>query len=165
MRFAAGAVDEVVATPLGGRPRVDDRSTRGHLLLVDPLGRHLLRLPIPGIIPSRFSSGPILPDGPDLVAEVLQCELALPELLFQLLRLVHVDGLLGLLDERQHVAHPEHARDDPIGVERLEVCRRSPLPANAIGTPTTETDRTARAAARVTVHLLKHDAGHADPAG
>ena len=37
------------------------------------------------------------------------------------LGLVLVDGLLGLLDERQHVAHAEHARDDAIGMEELEV--------------------------------------------
>ncbi len=74
-----------------------------------------------------------------------------------------VDRLLGPLDERQHVAHAEQPRDEPVGVKRLQVLQ--PL-ADA-----DERDRHAddahhrerRAAARVAVELGQHDAGHAHP--
>ena len=84
---------------------------------------------------------------------------------FEPLRVLDVDRRFGPLDERQHVAHPEHARHDALGVERLEILE--PLAA------ADERDRHAddrhhrqrRAAARVAVQLRQHDAGDADARG
>ena len=41
--------------------------------------------------------------------------------LLHLLLLVALDGLLGLLDQRQHVPHAEDAGRHPVGVEDLEL--------------------------------------------
>ena len=52
--------------------------------------------------------------------------------------LAAVERLLGLLDEREDVAHVEDPRGHPVGVEDLEVLRRSRRStANMIGRPVT----------------------------
>src|SRR5436305_8795627 len=55
-----------------------------------------------------------------LIEEVVKCELLLADLPFELRRLALVHLALGLLDERQDVAHPEDPLRHPIGVEALE---------------------------------------------
>ena len=73
-----------------------------------------------------------------------------------------VDDLLGLLDEREHVAHAEQPRDEAVGVERLEVLE--PF-AGADERDRHADDRDHRqrgAAAGVAVDLRQHDAGDAD---
>ena len=97
-----------------------------------------------------------------LIAQIRQIEgLALADLLGELLRLFLVDLLLHLLDQRQHVAHPEDARGDALGLEQLE---RLGLLAGA-----DEQDRLAghlahrqrRAAAGIAVGLGEDHAGQA----
>ena len=56
----------------------------------------------------------------ELVEHVLEGEARLAELLLHLLRLVDVEGLLGPLDERQDVAHPQDPAGEPVGMEELE---------------------------------------------
>ena len=57
----------------------------------------------------------------ELVAHVVEVELlALGDLLGELLRLVLVDLLLDLLDQRQHVAHVEDAAGDAVGMEHVQ---------------------------------------------
>src|ERR687895_62612 len=51
---------------------------------------------------------------------------ALHDLGLQLFLLVLLDRLLGALDQRQHVAHPEDARGHPVGVEVLELVELLP---------------------------------------
>ena len=84
---------------------------------------------------------------------------------FELLGVLDVDRRLGLLDERQHVAHAEHARDDALGMERLEIFE----PLAAADKRDRHADdrhhRQRRAAARVAVELRQHDAGDADARG
>ena len=60
-------------------------------------------------------------DLPQLVAEIFEREaVAEQSLLGELLGLLAVERGLGLLDERQHVAHAEDAANDAIGMEGLE---------------------------------------------
>ena len=72
-------------------------------------------------MPMTFCSGPILLHLAHLVEEVLERELALAQLLLGLRRLLLVEGRLGLLDQREHVAHAEDAAGHAVGVERLEL--------------------------------------------
>ena len=73
-------------------------------------------------MPSRFAIGPIL-----RIAIICSRksssvkpsrEASLPAIA---LGLLGVEGLLGLLDEGEHVAHAEDARGHPLGVEDVEV--------------------------------------------
>jgi hypothetical protein len=104
-----------------------------------------------------------LADRDHLLEEVLQGELLAAEQLGgHLLGLVLVEGLLGLLDEGEHVAHAEDAASHPVGVEDVEV-----LELLAGGR---EHDRLAGdlprrqrgATAGVAVELGEHHAGDAD---
>ena len=119
--------------------------------------------PMPGIIPSIDFSEPIF-----LMAAIccrksskvksssarnlraISCGLAL------------VERLLGLLDQREHVAHVEDARGHPVGVEDLEVLDllagrgEHDRPAGDRG------DRQRRATAGVAVELGQDDAGEVD---
>ena len=67
-----------------------------------------------------------LADRHHLLEEVLEREaLAGGELAGHPLGLLGVEGLLGLLDQGEHVAHAEDARGHPLGVEDVEVGRAS----------------------------------------
>ena len=131
------------------------------LLLVDRAHR-LLDVAHAGQHPEDLLERPHLPDRLQLIAKILQREIVRAKLLLELLRVLDVDRRFGALDEREHVAHPEHARHDAVGMERLEIVER--LAA------ADERDRHAddrdhgqrRAATRVAVHLRQHDAAHAD---
>ena len=77
---------------------------------------------MPGSMPSRFADRAHLADRLHLLEEVLEGELvAAAELGGHLLGLVLVEGLLGLLDQGEHVAHAEDAGGHPVGVEDVEV--------------------------------------------
>ena len=114
-------------------------------------------------MPSRLPIGPHAANRLQLLEEVLERELvAGAELGGHLLGFGLVEVLLGLLDERQHVAHAEDARGHPVGMEDVEV-----LELLAVGR---EHDRLAGdlahrqrgATAGVAVELGEHDAGEAD---
>ena len=79
---------------------------------------------------------------------------SLPDLPFELLGVLERDRLFGLLDERQHVAHAEHARHDAIGMERLEILQPLAAADERDRHADDADDRQRRAAARVAVHLL-----------
>ena len=76
---------------------------------------------MPGIIPSRFCSGPSRRIWPHLLEEIVEVELLLAELALELARLSLVVGLAGPLDQRQHVAHAEDPLRHAIRVEALEL--------------------------------------------
>ena len=78
-------------------------------------------LGMPGSIFDDVLERAHLADLAHLVEEVLERELALAQLLGRLLGLLGVEGGLGLLDQREHVAHAEDAAGHPVGMERLEV--------------------------------------------
>ena len=58
---------------------------------------------------------------PVALQEVVERELAGAHPALHLLLLVLADGRLRLLDQRQHVTHPEDPGGHPIGVEHLEL--------------------------------------------
>src|SRR5258708_6023022 len=93
----------------------------------------------------------------DLLLEVLQVEaLALSRLLREFLRVLDVDRLARLFDEREHVAHAEDARGHALGVKGLQAVR---LLAHAGELDRLSRDlphRQGRPAAPVTVHLGEH---------
>ena len=71
-----------------------------------------------------------------LLEKILQRELRLAELLLERDRLLLVDLLLRLLDERDDVAHAEDPRGHAVGMERSSASGFSPMPMNLIGLPT-----------------------------
>ena len=82
---------------------------------------------------------------------------------FELLGVLLRDGLFGLLDQRQHVAHAEDARHHPIRMERLEILQPLAAADKRDRHADDADDRQRRAAAGVAVHLRQHHTGDADP--
>ena len=109
-------------------------------------------------MPITFCSGPSRPIWRELLAEVVERELALAEPLFLALHLVLVEFLLRLLDEREHVALAEDAAGHAVGVELFE---RVEMLADADELDRHAghvLDREGRAAAGVAVELGQDDA-------
>ena len=75
---------------------------------------------MPGSIPRMPAERAHLLQLLHLLEEVVERELALEQLLGGRLGLVLLEDLLGLLDQREHVAHAEDAAGHPVGVELLE---------------------------------------------
>ena len=104
-------------------------------------------------------------DLPQLVAEIFEREAVAEEgFLGELLGLFAVEGGLGLLDERQHVAHAEDAADDAVGMEGLEGVGLFAGADELDGLAGDVADGERRAAAGVAVHLGEDDAGEAEAA-
>ncbi len=117
---------------------------------------------MPGIIERTPFRGPIFRSIRKLREEVVERELAREHLLLEARLLVHLDGRLGLLDQRQHVAHAEDARGHPVGVEVLELVE---LLADRRELHRLARDRAHResgTAARVAVELREDDAVERD---
>ena len=110
-------------------------------------------------MPHQLADGPHLLDLAQLALEVLQREAVLHEPLCGALGLVRVDGLLNALDEADHVAHPEDALREAIGMKWLEAVGSLPGPEEGDRQAGGRTDAERRAAARVAVHLGQHEAG------
>ena len=55
-----------------------------------------------------------------LVEEVVERKVVLAQFLREILRLLFGIDALRLLDQREHVAHPEDARGEAVGIERFE---------------------------------------------
>src|SRR5215210_2392632 len=101
---AARALDQLGAVALLRGHREDDRLDAIELALVDlELGE--LVAGQAGDHPQQRGERPHLADPLELVQEVLERELVLAELPLERRGLVLVHGLLGLLDEREDVAH------------------------------------------------------------
>ena len=60
-------------------------------------------------------------DGLELLEEVLESESLLAQAFFQLLGSVALDGLLGLFDQREDIAHPQDPRGHAVGMKRLQI--------------------------------------------
>ena len=124
--------------------------------------------PIPGSMPKILDSGPILRTI-CICCRKSASPKSLPSLDGQLGRglgrLVGVEGLLGLLDQGEHVAHAEDPAGHPVGMEDVEVLQRLAVggehdrPAGHPG------DGQGRAAAGVAVQLGQHDPVEADALG
>ncbi len=148
---------------LGRRHRADDRLHARHLLLVGRVLGELLQVAEPRDHTQNALERAHPLDRPELAAEVVERELVLAELGFERFGLVFVDRLLRLLDERQHVAHAEHARDDAIRVKELEVLEALAAADERNRHPDDRHHGEGCAAPRVAVELRQHDAGDADP--
>ncbi len=103
-----------------------------------------------------------LADGAELITEVAEAERVLADLVFELGRIGAVDDFFRLLDERQHVAHAEQARDEPVGVEGFEILEPLAGADKGDGHADDSDHRQGRAAAGVAVDLREDDAADAD---
>ena len=89
-------------------------------------------------------------------------ELARTDLGGGLLGLLGVEDLLGLLDEREHVAHAEDAAGHPVGVEDVEVVELLACGREQDRDADDLAHRQRRAAAGVAVQLGEDHAGESD---
>src|SRR5207249_12259456 len=89
--------------------------------------------------------------------KILERESRLEELLRLLLSRLAIDGLLRLLDEREHIAHPEDALREPIGMEDLECVELLADAEELHRDARRRADGEARAAARVAIDLRQHE--------
>ena len=164
MRFLRRVLEEVGVLPLCGGHRRDDRALALEHLLVEVGALDLLLdLAHAGQHAHQAADAAHLLHLGELHGQVFEVELALAHLLRGAERLLVVDGLGRLLDQRDDVAHAEDAVGD---AGRVELLQRVDLLADA-----DELDRLAgdgahrerRAAAGIAVHAGEHDAGDAEP--
>src|SRR2546428_60590 len=122
--LAAAAVDDLGMAALLGRHGADDGVEAGEICL---LGAELPGGALEQLAERQHAEDLIershLADLLELVAKILQREGVLAELAHQLLGRLLIDGLLRLLHQRQHVAHPQDPRGDAVGVEGLQRLR------------------------------------------
>src|SRR3954452_12107750 len=160
----ARALDELGPPALLGRHRQDDRLDAVDLALVDLHLRQLLARE-PGQHAEDRLERPHLAQRLELLEDVVEGELVAAQLALELERLVLLELLLGLLDERHDIAHAEDPLRHPLRVEALELVE---LLAHA-----REQDRLARdrldaqrgAAAGVAVELAHQHAVELDGLG
>ena len=114
------SVDDFRIGTLGGRHAADDRLQTVERLVVDGRQR-VLHLARAGQHAQQVADGPHLADRQHLLEEVLQRQLAAADLRGRFLGPFGVEHLLGLLDEREHVAHAQDAARHPVRVEDVEV--------------------------------------------
>ena len=74
----------------------------------------------------------------DLGQKVVQVKRVLAKLGFEALRLFLVDGLLGALHERHHIAFAEDTVGHPLRVEDVQRVHLFTGATNLMGLPTTE---------------------------
>ena len=97
---------------------------------------------------------------PQLIAEVFQREaVASQGAGGHFLRLLLVDLLFSALNQRQNVAHTENARDDAVGMERLQRVVFFAYTDELDGLPRDLANGKRRAASGVTIHLGEDGAG------
>src|SRR3954453_18671069 len=120
-RRSSAVIDRMIAStrPLC-RTRQDDRPDAFYLALVDLHLRQLLARQAGQHAEDRLQRAH-LAQGLELLEEVLERELVAAQLALELERLVPLELLLGLLDERHHVAHAQDPLRHPLGVEALEL--------------------------------------------
>ena len=120
--------------------------------------------PMPGQHPQDLRHRAHLADLLHLLEEVVEGELAAlaGQLGGGLGRLLGVEGLLGLLDQGEHVAHAEDARGHPVGVEDVEVGELLAVGGEHDRLAGDRRDRQRGTTAGVAVELGEHDAVEAD---
>ena len=139
------------------RHRQDDRLDAVDLALVDLQALELLAGEA-GDHPQQRGQRPHLADLLELLEEVLERELVLAQLALELLGLVVLELPLGLLDERQDVAHPEDPLRHAVGVEALELVELLARRREQDRLAGDGLDAQRGAAAGVAVELGHHDA-------
>src|SRR4051794_1801341 len=154
---APRALDQLGPAALLGRHREDDRLDAVELTLVH---LHVLELLAaePGDHPEDRGQRAHLADLPQLLEEVLERELVAAQLALELLGLVLVELRLGLLDERQDIAHAQDPLGHAVGVEALELVELLADRREEDRLAGDRLDRQRGAAAGVAVELGHHDA-------
>src|SRR3954467_7857912 len=150
--LAARTLDRLRMAPLPRRHGQHDGLHAVQFLLVD---LHLREL-VTGQArdhPEQGGQRPHAADLLELVEEILERELVLAKLALELLGLVLVDRLLGLLDERQDVAHAEDPLGHAVRVEAFEVAELLAGGGEQDRLAGDGLDRQRRAAAGVAVEL------------
>src|SRR5215210_6991403 len=161
----AAAVQDVRPVALVGGHRVDDRFDLAQASFVDARGvEPLERADFRQHLHDR-GEGAEAADLAELVAQVFQGELVLDHALGEALRLFGVEAALGLLDQRQDVAHADHARGHALGVEELQVVVLFADADEADRHARHGADREGRAAAGVAVELGEDGAGQRQGGG
>ena len=130
-----------------------------HVPVVD-LGQRLLHLPGAGQHAQDPADRAHLADRQHLLQEVLEGELA--GHLGGRLGLVGLEGLLGLLDQGEHVAHAQDPGGHPVGVEDVEVGELLAGGREHDRLAGDVADRQRGATAGVAVELGEHHAGEPD---
>src|SRR4051794_28943250 len=153
------AVDDLGVRPLRRSHRGDDRLDPVDLPLVEVL-ELLAELAHSGQHAHDLRQRPHLPQLLHLLQEVVEREVAATtgQLRRSLRRLLCVERLLGLLDQREHVAHVEDARGHPVRVEQVEVRQLLARGREHHRLAGDRRDRQGGTAARVTVELGEHHA-------
>jgi hypothetical protein len=158
---APRALDELGPAALLWRHGQDDRLDPVHLALVDLQALELLAGEARDH-PEQRGERPHLAQLLELAEEVLERELVLAQLALELLGLLLVELGLGLLDERQDVAHPEDPLGHPVGMEALELVELLARGGEDDRLAGDGLDRQRGAAAGVAVELGHHDAVEVD---
>ena len=104
-----------------------------------------------------------LADLQELIVEIGERELVGPHLLFELGGLLLVEGLLGLFDQREHVAHAENTRSHALRVERLDHIELFAGADELDGLAGDGLDGQRSAAAGIAVELREHHAVDVQP--
>ena len=138
------------------RHRQHDGLHPRHLPLVDVESVELL--PHAGEQFQDALDGPHAAQHPVALEEVVEGELAGAQPALHVRLLVFGDGGLGLLDQRQHVAHPEDPRRHPIGVEHLELVELLADRGKLDGLAGDRLDGERSPASSIAVELRQHDA-------
>src|SRR3954447_17348786 len=160
----ARALDQLGPPALLRRHRQHDRLDAVDLALVDLHLRQLLARE-PGQHAEDRLEGAHLAQRLELLEEVLERELVAAQLTLELERLVLLELLLGLLDERHDVAHAEDPLRHPLGVEALELVELLPHAREQDRLAGDGLDAERGAAARVAVELRHHHAVELDGGG
>src|ERR671933_882649 len=160
----ARALDELGAPALLRSHRQDDRLDAVDLALVDLHLRELLARQT-GQHPEDRLQRSHPAQRLELLEEVLERELVAAQLALELARLVLLELLLGLLDERHDVAHAEDPLRHPLGVEALELVELLPHAGEQDRLAGDRLDAERRAAAGVAVELAHEHAVELDGLG
>ena len=120
MRLPPAAIDDLMMTALLRRHRIDDRLDPHQFLFIDLGLLHVLERADAGQHPENLLQRTHFPDLLELIAEILERKAVLLDLLLKLERLLLVDDLFGLFDQRQDVAHSHDPRNQPVRMEQFE---------------------------------------------
>ncbi len=98
---------------------IDDGLNLHQFLLLQLNSLQVFQPPNPGNHIEDALNGSHLLDPPNLVPEILQGKSILPQLSFQFLGLLLIEGGLGFFYQRKDVSHSQDSRRHPVGVKHL----------------------------------------------
>src|SRR5262249_8145325 len=161
--LAAAPVDDVLLSTLLRRHGADDRFDAGPLLLLGRLVGQRLDAAQPREHSQNLVERTHLPNGPKLIAKILEGEFVRPYPALQMLGFLAVDGGFGSLDERKDVAHAQHAGYHPLGMKGLEVVEPLTAADERDRNAHDGNDRQGCATSPIALQLSQHDAPDPTP--